>query len=84
MKALATLLLLIQLAPSVFPAPNVPSRPRAVSSGPISVNLLRKRYGPTNQDSIEDWGVWAKNQREILRGKYSEDSNSKRSSGVNL
>lgn len=86
MKALtATLLfLLIQLAPSVFAAPNEHTRPRSTSSGPISVNLLRKRYGPVNQSSVEDWGVWAKNQRDILRAKYSQGSNSRRSSGQNL
>lgn len=86
MKAFsATLLfLLIQLAPSVLSAPNPPSRPRATSSDPVSVNLLRKRYGPANQDSVEDWGVWAKNQRKILQNKYSQGSNSKRSSGANL
>jgi len=86
MKALSAtlLLLLIQLAPSVLSAPSDSSLPRAVSSGPISVNLLRKRYGPADQDSVDDWGLWAKNQREILRNKYSQDSNSKRSTGKNL
>jgi hypothetical protein len=80
----AFLLLLIQLAPSVLSAPSHPSHPRAAASGPINVNLLRKRYGPVNQDSVEDWGAWAKSQREILRNKYSQDSNSKRSSGENM
>jgi len=86
MKALSAtlLLLLIQLAPSVLSAPNPPSHPRALSSGPISVNLLRKRHGPPNQDSVVDWGVWAKNQRKILQNKYNKDLNSKRSSGENL
>jgi len=86
MKALsATLLfLLIQLTPSVISAPSEPSRPRAASSGPISIGLLRKRYGPADQNSLDDWGVWAKNQREILRNKYNQDPNSKRSSGENL
>ncbi|KAF9785153.1 acid protease, partial [Thelephora terrestris] len=58
--------------------------PRSTSSGPISVDLLRKRYGPANQSSVEDWGVWAKNQKEILRSKYGQNSNSRRSSGENL
>lgn len=82
MKALsaALLLSLIQLAPSVLSAPN----PRAASSGPITVDLLRKRHGPANRDSVEDWGRWAKSQREILQNKYNRDSNSKRSSGENL
>lgn len=84
MKAFLATFLLVQLAPSVLAAPNRPSRSRATSPGPVSVNLLRKRYGPVNQNSVDDWGVWAKNQREILRNKYSQDSNSKRSSGENL
>ena len=86
MKALSATLLffLVQLAPSVLSVPNPPSLPRAASSGPISVNLLRKRYGPVDQDSIDDWGVWAKNQREILRNKYGQGSNARRSSGENL
>lgn len=86
MKAFsATLLfLLIQLTPSVLSAPNPPSRPRAASSGPVSIGLLRKRYGPTNHSSVDDWGTWAKNQKDILRNKYGQDSNLKRSSGENL
>lgn len=82
MKALpATLLLLfIQLAPSILALPN----PRAASSGPITVDLLRKRHGPANQSSEEDWGAWAKNQRQILLSKYSQSTSSKRSSGENL
>ncbi|KAF9650149.1 aspartic peptidase A1 [Thelephora ganbajun] len=78
------LLLLVQLAPSVLALPKQPSRPRTTSSDPISVSLLRKRYGPANGTSVDDWGVWAKNQRDILRSKYSQDSNSRRSSGENL
>ena len=85
MKALsATLLfLLIQLAPSATAAPNPPSRPRAASSEPISINLLRKRFGPSTPDSDEAWGKWAKSQKETLQNKYS-GPNSKRSSGTNL
>jgi hypothetical protein len=86
MRALsATLLfLLIQLAPSVLAVPNQHSRPRATSSGPINIDLLRKRYGPTNQSSVDEWGVWAKNQRDSLRSKYNQTPNQKRSSGENL
>ena len=86
MKALSAtlLLLLVQLAPSALAVPSQHSRPRTTSSGPIKVDLLRKRYGPANQSSLEDWGVWAKNQKEILINKYSQNPNSKRSSGQNL
>ena len=87
MKALsATLLLfLIQLAPSALSVPNPPSRPRAASSGPISVSLVRKRIvDQDSADNTDNKGVWAKNQREILRRKYGQDSSAKRSSGENL
>ena len=66
------LLLLVQLVPSILAVSNQHPRHCATSSGPTSVDLLRKRYGPANQSSAGDWGVWAKNQREILRSKYSQ------------
>lgn len=82
--SVSLLVLLIQLAPNVLAAPNQHPRRLATPSGPTNMGLLRKRHGPANQSSVDDWGVWAKNQRDILRNKYDQNPNSKRSAGQNL
>lgn len=78
------LLLLVQLAPDVLAVPSRHPSIRATTSGPTSVGLMRKRYGPANKSSVEEWGVWAKNQRDILHNKYAQNSELRRSSGENL
>ncbi|KAF8552734.1 acid protease [Imleria badia] len=46
-----------------------------------SITLSRRQ--PTVR-SVEDWGAWAKNEREALRVKYGGSPLSKRSEGTNL
>lgn len=46
-----------------------------------TITLHRKQL---RARSAEDWGVWAKNEREALRVKYSDSPPSKRSEGTNL
>jgi cathepsin D len=57
----------------------------APQPGPIgkSIGLSRRRPGPVN-GSFEEWGLWAKNQKEILQSKYGGQKVEKRTSGMNL
>lgn len=43
---------------------------------------LGKRQPPVR--TAEDWGVWAKNEREALKLKYGGSPPSRRSQGTNL
>lgn len=46
-----------------------------------SVTLVKRQ--PVAR-TVEDWGVWAKNEREALKVKYGASPPSKRSQGTNL
>jgi cathepsin D len=47
------------------------------------MSLTRRRPGPPS-GTAEDWGLWAKNQREILQSKYGVPTVARRASGENL
>ncbi|KAI9573802.1 acid protease [Boletus coccyginus] len=46
-----------------------------------SIGLTRRQ---PSVRTVEDWGAWAKNEREALKAKYGGSSPSKRSQGTNL
>ena len=46
-----------------------------------SIGLTRRQ---PSVRTVEDWGAWAKNEREALKAKYGGSSPSKRSQGSNL
>jgi len=47
------------------------------------MQLTRRRPGPVN-GTADDWGLWFKNQREILESKYGAPKVDKRATGFNL
>lgn len=49
--------------------------------GNQSIALIRRQLAVR---TVEDWGVWAKNEREALNVKYGGSPSSKRSQGTNL
>lgn len=53
---------------------------RASTSGQTMI-LKRRALSPKTMD---DWGVWAKENRRILEIKYGNDSLQKRDTGTNL
>ncbi|KAG9309477.1 aspartic peptidase domain-containing protein [Chiua virens] len=58
--------------------------PDSSRTGGQSITLTRR---PPTRRSVEDWGAWAKTQREALEAKYDVSSSRKRSSassGTNL
>ena len=60
------------------------SQPRdRPSSRGLHVPILRRAATQRNET---EWGLWAKQQKELLEGKYSRPSSTttKRSSGYNL
>lgn len=79
-QSLVALLSLLSLFNNalVFAAP----RPSLTTSNQI-IPLTRRSPGPTN-GTYEQWGLWAKNQRELLQTKYGGQKVQKRGSGYNL
>jgi cathepsin D len=69
---LASLLFSIQTA---FAAPD------PLPTSGQSITLARRQ---PSVRTAEDWGVWAKNEREALKVKYGASPPSKRSQGTNL
>ena len=59
-------------------APGLRSQP---SSRGLHVPILRRA---PSQRSDEEWGIWAKHQKQFLETKYGRSSKAKRSSGENL
>ena len=70
-----TLLVLSSLLCSTFAAPD------PFPASDQSITLSRRQPAVR---SVEDWGAWAKNEREALRVKYGGSPLSKRSEGTNL
>ena len=61
----------------------LPSSPRSPSSQSLSLHIpLRRRAVPQRNDT--EFGLWAKQQKQLLEGKYGGSSTTKRSSGTNL
>ncbi|KAH7885800.1 aspartic peptidase domain-containing protein [Phlebopus sp. FC_14] len=69
------LLGLLLLPQSCFSVPN------AYPAAGQSIPLIRR--APSAR-SVEDWGVWAKNEREALMAKYGAAPPQRRSEGTNL
>lgn len=61
----------------------LPSSPRSPSSpsGSLHIPLLRRAVPQRNDTEV---GLWAKQQKQLLEGKYGASPNTKRSSGTNL
>ena len=53
-----------------------PRAPRA-----LHVPLVRRAAA---ERTAEEWGLWAKEQKNVLEGKYSGDAARKRAEGMNL
>jgi cathepsin D len=62
---------------SSFAAPDLP----LPSNGGQSTSLIRRQ--PTRR-SVEEWGAWAKKEREALEVKYGDSPLSRRNQGTNL
>jgi cathepsin D len=61
----------------------LPSSPRSPSSPSRSLHVpLLRRAVPQRNDT--EFGLWAKQQKEVLEDKYGGSSITKRSSGTNL
>ncbi|KAF8489905.1 aspartic peptidase domain-containing protein [Russula emetica] len=61
----------------------LPSSPRSPSSPSRSLHIpLLRRAVPERNDT--EFGLWLKQQKQLLEGKYGGSSNTKRSSGTNL
>ena len=67
-------------------AQGLPSSPISPSSPSHSLHIpLRRRAVPQRNDT--EFGLWAKQQKQLLEGKYGRSAHSsttKRSSGTNL
>jgi hypothetical protein len=59
----------------------VPTSRDQPSSRSLHVPILRRVADPRNDT---EWGLWAKQQKEFLEGKYNRHQITKRSSGYNL
>jgi len=73
----------LSLLLSVDHALAVPASRDQPSSRGLHVPILRRAAGQRNDT---EWGVWAKQQKQLLEGKYGRPSTTttKRSSGYNL
>lgn len=64
------------------PSSNAFAIPKATTPSGQSLGLLRRAPSPRTAD---EWGVWAKNHKDVVTSKYGgTGTNQKRSSGTNL
>lgn len=70
-----SLALLLSLNQDVLAVPQTTTPPG------VSMSLLRRSPSPK---TAEEWGVWAKSNKEMLGAKYGGSQPQKRSSGTNL
>ncbi|KAI0272749.1 aspartic peptidase domain-containing protein [Gloeopeniophorella convolvens] len=59
----------------------VPAPAGRFSSRGLHIPILRRAAAQRND---AEWGLWAKQQKELLEGKYGRAANEKRSAGYNL
>jgi len=53
-------------------------------AGPLAGQTMALKKRAPSPKSMDEWGVWAKNNREGLEAKYGDDQLQKRTSGTNL
>lgn len=57
--------------------------PQSTTGSVAGQTMVLKKRAPSPK-TMDDWGVWAKENRENLEAKYGNDSLRKRGTGTNL
>jgi cathepsin D len=54
------------------------------SAGPVAGQTMALKKRAPSPRTMDDWGVWARENREGLEAKYGNDPRKKRGTGTNL